>query len=356
MKIAYGLSGEGRGHSMRASALGTQLVAAGHEITFFTSGDAELPLTEKFGAQRIKFLPTPKFHLVDGKLNVFKTSVDFVKFMSSERRRILALSKMLKDENFDLVISDFEPLLSRAALNANIPIIAFNSQNFVNLCKIPLKYRHLSLPIHFVNSFIVPNCDYTVVSKPIRIQDKKHKNATLVGPMIRQHIIGEKWYGDKNHILMYRSHALDWPTEDIVEWANSKGLKVYFYGNLTPEEEKLVSEDFVHRPISETQFVKDMVDSKLVIGTSGTQLIGELAYLGIPAILIPEKGQTEQELNAYLANDSYSNMATISSQEATPEKLDELVATLDGLGIQHTEDGTKDAYAAIENWIKQLNT
>ena len=25
MKIAYGLSGEGRGHSMRASALGTQL-------------------------------------------------------------------------------------------------------------------------------------------------------------------------------------------------------------------------------------------------------------------------------------------------------------------------------------------
>ena len=44
MKIAYGLSGEGRGHSMRASALGTQLVAAGHEITFFTSGDAEFNL------------------------------------------------------------------------------------------------------------------------------------------------------------------------------------------------------------------------------------------------------------------------------------------------------------------------
>ena len=174
--------------------------------------------------------------------------------------------------------------------------------------------------------------------------------------MIREHILQEQWYGDKDHILMYRSHALNWPTEDIVDWANAKGLKVYFYGNLNPEEEKLVSEDFVHRPISETQFVKDMVDSKLVIGTSGTQLIGELAYLGIPAILIPEKGQTEQELNAYLANDSYPNMATISSQEVTPEKLDELVANLDGLGIKHAEDGTKDAYAAIEKWIAQLKT
>ena len=335
MKIAYGLSGEGRGHSMRASALGTQLIAAGHEITFFTSGDAELPLTEKFGAQRIEFLPTPKFHLVDGKLNVFNTSIDFVKFMSRERRRILALSDILVDGKYDIVISDYEPLLSRAAINANIPILAFNSQNFVNLCKMPMKYRHLSLPIYFVNSFIVPNCDYTVVSKPVRIKNKLHKNATLVGPMIREHIIGENWYGDKDHILMYRSHALDWPTSEIIEWANSKGLKVYFYGNLNPEEEKLVSEEFIHRPISESQFITDMVDSKLVIGTSGTQLIGELAYLGIPAILVPEKGQTEQELNAYLANDSYPNMATISSQNITHEKLDELFAELDGLGMTH---------------------
>ena len=98
-----------------------------------------------------------------------------------------------------------------------------------------------------------------------------------------------------------------------------------------------------------------MVDSKLVIATSGTQLIGELAYLGIPAILIPEKGHTEQELNAYLANDSYPNMATISSQEVTHEKLDELVATLDGLGIKHTEDGTQDAFRAVQKWITTQN-
>ena len=354
MKIAYGLSGEGRGHSMRASALGTQLIAAGHEITFFTSGDAELPLTEKFGAKRIEFLPTPKFHLVDGKLNVFKTSIDFVKFMNTERRRILSLSTMLQEENYDAVISDYEPLLSRAALNANIPSVAFNSQNFVTVCKIPLKYRHLSMPLALVNAFIVPNCSHTIVSKPVRVKNKSHKNVDLVGPMIRKNITEQEWNGDKNHILMYRSHALDWPTSEIIEWANNKGLTIYFYGNLTPEEEKLVSDEFIHKPISESQFVQDMVDAKLVIGTSGTQLIGELAYLGIPAILVPEQGQTEQELNAYLANDSYPNMATINSKDINGENLDNLIENLDGLGIRHTEDGTETAFISVQNWLNKL--
>ena len=109
---------------------------------------------------------------------------------------------------------------------------------------------------------------------------------------------------------------------------------------------------FIHRPISETQFVEDMINAKLVIGTSGTQLIGELAYLGVPAILIPETGQKEQELNAVLANDSYPNMATISAKNVTPQKLDELIQTLDGLSLRHTEDGSKKAYQKIEEWLR----
>ena len=53
MKIAYGLSGEGRGHSMRASALGTQLVAAGHEITFFTLRDIFLYGGDSYNSDNI---------------------------------------------------------------------------------------------------------------------------------------------------------------------------------------------------------------------------------------------------------------------------------------------------------------
>ena len=101
-----------------------------------------------------------------------------------------------------------------------------------------------------------------------------------------------------------------------------------------------------------------MVDSKLVIGTSGTQLIGELAYLGIPAILVPEKGQTEQELNAYLANDSYPNMATISSQNITHEKLDEFICRIRWIRHKtHRRWNSRSIYSSskVDNTTQTLN-
>ena len=62
-------------------------------------------------------------------------------------------------------------------------------------------------------------------------------------------------------------------------------LKTVPYLNIPDVEECL---------ISEKRFIDDMVRSELVVGTAGTQMIGELAYLGAPAILIPEAGQKEQ--------------------------------------------------------------
>ena len=47
LKIAYALSGEGRGHTMRASALGQRLLDSGYDVQFFCSGDATEPLTAK---------------------------------------------------------------------------------------------------------------------------------------------------------------------------------------------------------------------------------------------------------------------------------------------------------------------
>jgi len=353
MKIAYGLSGVGRGHTMRASSLGTLLKNAGHDIHFFSSGDATEPLKERFGPSRVQFLPTPEFTLVNGKLHVLKTTKGFLNFMIKERKRILKLSQQLQDQDYDVVISDFEPLLCRAALNANIPVLAFNSQNFVNVCKIPLKYRHLSAQLALVNAVIVASPDYTIVSKPVRVKTKPKKGC-VVGPMIRQHIIGKIWEGKSNHILMYRSLASDWPMETMIAWAKARGLRILFYGKLNPEEEQLIGPDFIHRPISETQFVDDMINAQFVIGTSGTQLIGELAYLGVPAILIPEQGQTEQKLNALLADDSYPNMATISAPNITTQKLEETLDTLDGFAIRHTEDGSQDAFQQVQNWIENL--
>ena len=58
MKIAYGLSGEGRGHSTRAITVAPYLLMAGHKLTFFTCCMAVEPLREE--GYMVNQLPTPR--------------------------------------------------------------------------------------------------------------------------------------------------------------------------------------------------------------------------------------------------------------------------------------------------------
>ena len=355
LKIAYALSGEGRGHTMRASALGQRLLDSGYDVQFFSCGDAIEPLTEKFGAKRIHDLPTPRFvYKKNGQFHLWKTSTDFVKFMFGERRRILRLSQMLRDENYDVVISDFEPLMSRAANNAGIPLVSFNSQNFVNVCKLPSKYKSLALQILLVNQLIVADSAFTIVSKPVKLPIREQVGC-LVGPIIRDHIIGRRWRGGGKFILLYYRPSISKTLPDVLEWAEQKGWKVHLYGRLHPSEKALLDHDsVVKRPISETKFIDDMIDSELVIGTAGTQMIGEIAYLGAPAILVPESGQKEQLLNAQLASADFPNVTWLPPHKVRYDYLEEAVNNLSDTGVRHIENGSDDAFEAFVKWAENL--
>ena len=61
MRIAYALAGEGRGHTVRALTLANGLIERGHEIAFFTCGDALQLLRDEFGADSVFHLETPRF-------------------------------------------------------------------------------------------------------------------------------------------------------------------------------------------------------------------------------------------------------------------------------------------------------
>ena len=67
MKIAYALAGEGRGHAVRAISLGKGLIERGHEIKFFTCGDALELLQETFGHNSVHDLETPRFVIVKNR-------------------------------------------------------------------------------------------------------------------------------------------------------------------------------------------------------------------------------------------------------------------------------------------------
>ena len=61
MRFAYALAGEGRGHTTRALGLGQELIDRGHEVRFFTDGDALALLRTRFGPDAVVEMPVPRF-------------------------------------------------------------------------------------------------------------------------------------------------------------------------------------------------------------------------------------------------------------------------------------------------------
>ena len=88
MRVSYGLVGTTRGHAVRALAIGQELIERGHEVLFFTDGDAEELLKARFGEERVCATETPKYYFTKGKISIRKTLSKNLKFLI--RRKKLA--------------------------------------------------------------------------------------------------------------------------------------------------------------------------------------------------------------------------------------------------------------------------
>ena len=97
MKIAYALAGEGRGHTTRALTLANGLLARGHEVAFFTCGDALELLRESFGHDAVYHLETPRFVIVRKRVSYVRTGLKGLGYLYGHRRRRNAAIKQLRD-------------------------------------------------------------------------------------------------------------------------------------------------------------------------------------------------------------------------------------------------------------------
>ena len=93
--------------------------------------------------------------------------------------------------------------------------------------------------------------------------------------------------------------------------------------------------------------------SDLVIGTSGTQLIGEVAHLGIPTILVPEPGQIEQSVKAKLAEATCPRTDHVRVRDMAPARIEAALDELPTRSFMPSVDGTQRAADLIVSHIEQ---
>jgi len=276
MKILYGVQATGNGHISRSRAVVAALKNRGHEVCVLLSGRNPRQLWEIDTFKPYSIYRGLTFFTSAGKLRYGRTI------------RELRLMRFFRDiaafraDDFDLVITDFEPLSARIARRNRIPSIGLGHQ-YAFRYPIPLARRDfLSL---LVLRYFAP------VDYPIGLH-YHHFHYPILPPIIAD-IDKSGISCDPLKVLVYL------PFEDVSTVVSMlKDLrKGQFYCYVSVQESH--DEGNIHlRPFSRRNFISDLKSSSGVIANAGFTLTSEALYLGKKLLVKPLAGQLEQTSNA----------------------------------------------------------
>lgn len=297
--IFYSMSGEGRGHASRVRAIVEELRQR-HRVVLYAPGHAWDFLAPAYKGTEVEVRHIEGlsfYYRLDGRLDEVRTLVEGVKKYLGFPGRIESIKKDMRLERPDLVITDFDALLPRAAEQLNIPYMSINHQHFLltydlSELPVPLRLRAMALAagvrcfygsqiMSVVSSFYFP---------PLRPGVSGVRQVgVLLGPEIRELA---KSVRDDGFVLAYlrRSAPLR-----VLRALKRCGLPVKVYG-LGYREPK---DNLEFCPVDAKQFPLDLSRCRALVCTAGNQLVGEALYFGKPVLAMPEPGNDEQEINGF---------------------------------------------------------
>jgi len=278
MNILYGVNATGNGHISRSRITISELKKRGHNVTVLFSGRdvKDFFELEEFRPYIIKKGFT--FVFKKGKLNVFKTllNIDLIQFV----RDVFNIKK-----EYDVVVTDFEPISAYAARKLGIHCIGIGHQ-YSFLKKIPKSFKMKLASIFFLRF-------YTPINSTIS-SHFYHFNQSILPPFIEKSLKNQNAVKVmKNTFLVY----LAWEEQDqMISTLNTIKENEFIYYSSVDKEVQIGNVTL--KPYSNKYFKEDLIACNGLITNAGFQLPAEAIYLGKKILCKPLKGQPEQEHNA----------------------------------------------------------
>lgn len=301
-KIFLSMSGEGRGHATRARAL-AEALADEHELTLFAPGDAFSFLWPLYSGSpiRVERMPGLRFaYDANQRLKYLGTLQQVLAYLRELPATLDWLSRRLRRERPDLVVTDFEPALPRAAKRCGVPFLSLDHQHFLStydLRGLPRRLRWHAAYMRLVVGAYYSGQRETVVSSfyfpPLRPSVTR---VTQVGVLLRPEVAATRpWTGA--HLVAYWRRYVG---EQVLAALAETGLdvRVYGLGQRAPRRQ------LTFHAVSESRFLEDLAGCCALISTAGNQLVGEALYLGKPVLALPEPNNFEQEINGHFLRES----------------------------------------------------
>ncbi len=354
-KIYYGVAGEGRGHATRARTV-IEALRSRAEIVVYSSGDAHELLSAAYHESdvQVRKIAGLRFgYARSGALSPARTCVRSAVFLSRIGRRVRRIREDMERDEPDLVVTDFEPLLPRAARILDIPFVSLDHQHFLttsDFSGLPSKLRRYATVAGAVVRLYYRGQEETIVSSfhhapPREPAHRADGRVTRIGVLLRKDV-REATPENRGHLVAYLRRSA--PT-NLLDALSECGLPVRVYGLGGLQGRGRLS----FRAIHETRFVEDLATAEALVTTAGNQLVGEALHLGKPVLALPETGNYEQAIHGHFVRScgggDWHELDRIGAEDLVHflGRLDRFRSNID----RHGSCGNDSAVAAIERYL-----
>jgi len=296
--IFYSLAGEGRGHATRVRTI-VEHLRSQHRLVIFAPGDAFDMLAPLYADTDVRVTRIPGLHFEYGANRAVsrrRTTLGALRYIARLPQLVGRLEREIAAEHPDLVITDFEPSLPRAAARRGVPFVSLNHQHFLvtsDFSELPATLRLRAAGLGKIVELYYSGQAATIVSSFCFPKLRAGLGRTVqVGPLLRPQVLEARPEHGKHLVVYLRKFGPD----GLIDALAATGREVRAYGlGAQPS----VGNIHFHA-IDERRFVEDLATSYALVTTAGNQLLGEALYLQKPVLAFPEPNNPEQLLHGHL--------------------------------------------------------
>jgi uncharacterized protein (TIGR00661 family) len=296
--IFYSLAGEGRGHATRVRTI-VEHLRSEHRFVIFAPGDAFDMLAPLYADSDVRVVRIPGLHFEyapNRAVSPWRTTRGALAYIARLPQLVRRLEREIDAERPDLVITDFEPALPRAAKRRGVPFVSLNHQHFLvtsDFSQLPKVLQLRAAGLAKIVELYYSGQAATIVSSFCFPALRAGLRRTVqIGPLLRPQVLAARAEPGEHLVVYLRKFGPD----RLLDALAATGREVRAYGlGAQPSVGK------IHfRAIDERRFVEDLATSHALVTTAGNQLLGEALYLRKPVLAFPEPSNPEQELHAHL--------------------------------------------------------
>jgi uncharacterized protein (TIGR00661 family) len=275
-KILYAIQGTGNGHVCRALEI-IPVLNKRAQVDILISGnqsDIELPFPIRYKFNGLGFIYGKK-----GGINLFAT------YRKGKIKKMLEEIRQLPVEEYDLVISDFEPVSSWACKLRNKPCIALSHQAAVMNKKSPRPKKKDAVGNAILKSYAPATSRYGF--------HFARYDENIFTPVIRQEV-RQLEIRRLDHYTVYLPAYSD--ARVIRALSKFEGVTWHIFSKHFAEP--LSSEYIRLYPVNNKSFLQSMATCRGVLCGAGFETPAEALFLRKKLLVVPMKGQFEQHCNA----------------------------------------------------------